>query len=202
MIFASGKSQRRRIRFAAGPLTWLVTGARTAARPLASGGTVRWRTRVVSGESSYCFVQKLTGVLVRCPKCGQVACSLYRKQYLANGGDLLLREDGGDLGGEHLGPGYYLKCRSCHQKSYPRTQPNFVRLLRDALPPSDMREILDHRRSAPSPSPYTVKPYDPFPRPAHTKAALIAGLVILLIIAGGAAYLLLTNHSGGWAPFF
>jgi hypothetical protein len=162
---------------------------------------VRWRTRVVaSGQASYCFVQKLTGVLVRCPQCGQVACSLYHKQYLASGGDLLLREDAGVLGGERLGPGYYLKCRSCHQKSYPSTQRNFVRLLRDALPPSGMQELLDRGRSAPSPSVHSGRLYDPSARP--TKGVLIAGLVILLIIAGGAAYLLLTNHSGGQAPHF
>jgi hypothetical protein len=162
---------------------------------------VRWRTRVVaSGEASYCFVQKLTGVLVRCPQCGQLACSLYRKQILADHGDFLLREDGGALGGERLGPGYYLKCRSCHQKSYPRTQPNFVRLLRDALPASDIQEILDRGRSAPFPSAYTGKPYDPSAPP--TKGVLIAALVILLIIAGSTAYMLLTHHARSGAPFF
>lgn len=164
-------------------------------RPLASVGPVRWRTRVVPGESSYgvgfSFVQELTGVLVRCPKCGQVACNLYRKQYRVYA----------------EGPGYYLKCQSCHQKSYPRVHPNFVQLLREALPPAEMQEILDRRRSAPSTNTHPVQPLSPrpglgLPGPGPTKGVLIAGLVILLIIIGGAAYLLLSNHSGGHAPFF
>lgn len=156
---------------------------------------MRWRTRVVPGESSYgvgfSFVQKLAGVSVRCPRCGQLACSLYRQQYRVYA----------------EGPGYYLKCRSCHMKSYPRLHPNFIQLLRDALPPAEMQEILDRRRSTPSPSASAVQPLKPrpglgLPGPRPTKAVLIAGLVILLVIAGGAAYLLLTNHSGGHAPFF
>lgn len=113
---------------------------------------------------------------------------------------MLLREDGGDLGGERLGPGYYLTCRSCHQKSYPRTQPNFVRLLIDALPPSELQEILDYGRSAPFPSAYTGKLYNPSAPP--TKGVVIEALVILLIIAGGTAYLLLTHHARSGAPFF
>jgi hypothetical protein len=97
-----------------------------------SSRNVHWTTRVATGESSFgpglSFVQKLAGVIVRCPKCHQVAGILYRSR--------LVWVDGVE---------YHLRCRSCHEKSYIRTRSSLVGLLTDALPASDAEDLLKER---------------------------------------------------------
>jgi hypothetical protein len=128
-------------------------------------------------------VRKLTGVLVRCPKCGQPACAPYSEfeSRYSRGGD-------------------YLKCRSCHEKTYVAAQA-LAALLRDVLSAAEMQDLLDHqgltpgKRSAPA-SGYTVKAFNPFQRRASTKGVLIAVLVFVLILVGGLVYLILTKNPG------
>lgn len=82
---------------------------------------VRWRMRIVSGSSSFgpglLLAEKLTGVLVRCPKCGHQACMTYREP-------------------ESLSPagGYYLNCRSCRRKRILISSKVLAALLRETLP--------------------------------------------------------------------
>ena len=148
---------------------------------------MRWRLRVAVGHSargpSLVQVRKLTGVLVRCPKCGRPACAVYSEfeSRYSRGGD-------------------YLKCGSCHEKTYigPR---DLAALLRDVLSASDMQDLLDHqgltpgRRSAPA-SAYTVPAINPYWRRASTRSVLIAVLVFVLILVGGLTYLILAKNPG------
>jgi hypothetical protein len=133
-------------------------------------------------------VRKLTGVLVRCPKCGRPACvpySEFQSRY-SRGND-------------------YLKCRSCHEKTYVGAQA-LATLLRDVLSASDMQDLLDHqgltpgKRSAPAGG-YTVPAVNPFRQKASTKGLLIAFLVIVLIVGGGAAYLIFASNGTGHGFF-
>jgi hypothetical protein len=120
---------------------------------------------------------------VRCPKCGRSACAVYSEfqSRYSRGGD-------------------YLKCRSCHEKTYVGARA-LATLLSDVLSASDLQDLLDHqgltpgRRSAP-PSGYAVTAFNPYQRRASTKGLLIAFLVIVLIVGGGAAYLLLARNPG------
>lgn len=172
----------------AGTLTCAITGAGAVAHAFASGRGVRWRLRVAVGYWSsrgptLVQVRKLTGVLVRCPKCGRPACvpySEFQSRY-SRGGD-------------------YLKCRSCHEKTYIGAQA-LAALLRDVLSASDMQDLLDHqgltpgRRAAPAGG-YTVPAFNPYRRRASTKGLLIAFLVFVLIVGGGATYLILAHNPG------
>jgi hypothetical protein len=151
----------------------------------ASNRAVRWKLRVAVGYSgrgpSLVQVRKLTGVLVRCPKCGRPACvpySEFQSRY-SRGGD-------------------YLKCRSCHEKTRVGAQA-LATLLRDVLPDADLQDLLDHqgltpgKRSAPAGG-YPAS--NQYRRKASTKGVLIAWLVIVLIVGGGAAFLILHNGNG------
>lgn len=89
---------------------------------------VRWRLRIVTGNSSFgpgfLLVDKLTGVIVRCPKCGHHACMPYRE-----------RESPSSAGG------YYLNCRSCHRKRILIGDQVFAGLLREVLPTTYMQVL-------------------------------------------------------------
>ena len=119
-------------------------------------------------------VRKPTGVLVRCPKCGRPTCAVYSEfeSRYSRGGD-------------------YLKCRSCHEKTYigPRA---LATLLRDALSAADMQDLLDNRGLTPGKRSahaggYTVPAVNPYRRRASTKGVVIAFLVFILVVGGGAA---------------
>jgi hypothetical protein len=92
-----------------------------------SDGGVRWRTRIATGESSFgpglALVDKLTGVLVRCPKTGLQACVPYRvpRLYAAD-----VR--------------YHLKCRACHDKHYVG-KAHLAALLREVLQATSMQHL-------------------------------------------------------------
>jgi hypothetical protein len=82
---------------------------------------VRWRKRVVTGASSFgpgmLLVDKLSGVLVRCPKCGQLACTPYWQHESLNAAG-----------------GYYLNCRACCRKRILIGDKGFAALLQEVLP--------------------------------------------------------------------
>jgi hypothetical protein len=88
--------------------------------PTADGSVVRWRKRVVTGTSSFgpglLLVDKLPGILVRCPKCGKQACVPYRQAESLNSAG-----------------GHYLKCRSCREKTRISDRV-FVALLKEVMP--------------------------------------------------------------------
>jgi hypothetical protein len=94
---------------------------------MAGGGrsNVRWRTRITTGSTStgpgLLQVQKLTRILVRCPKCGNQSGVLYR-----------MFES--QLSGRR---GHYVKCRSCHEKTFISARV-FEALVRDVLPATYM----------------------------------------------------------------
>jgi hypothetical protein len=92
-------------------------------------GNVRWRTTIGLSTGSrrpgFYFYKKLSGVLLRCPKCGQAASALYRQQLYRS---LLFR--------------YYVKCRSCHKFTFITEKSTLVGLLRQAMPGSDVQEFL------------------------------------------------------------
>jgi hypothetical protein len=91
-------------------------------------GQVRWQLRIVTGTSSFgpclLLVDKLTGVLVRCPTCGDHACMPYRE-----------RESLSSAGG------YYLNCRACRRKRILISDQVFAGLLREALPTTYIRVL-------------------------------------------------------------
>jgi hypothetical protein len=87
-------------------------------------GKVRWRKRIVTGTSSFgpgfLLVDKLTGIQLRCPKCGSHTCTAYREaESLSSAG------------------GYYLKCRACNRKTRISDRV-FSALVREALPANYM----------------------------------------------------------------
>jgi DNA-directed RNA polymerase subunit N (RpoN/RPB10) len=81
---------------------------------------VRWRTRIAFGYSTagpgLLQVKKLTGILVRCPKCGNQTGVLYQNY------ESPVHTDG-----------YYLKCRSCREKMF-ISQRAFEALVSEVLP--------------------------------------------------------------------
>lgn len=90
---------------------------------------VRWRTTVGLSTGSrrpglYLY-KKLAGVLLRCPKCGQAASALYREQIYRS---LRFR--------------YHVKCGSCHGITFITMQSTLIGLLRDAMPASDVQDLL------------------------------------------------------------
>jgi hypothetical protein len=64
-----------------------------------SDSKVRWTTGITlaGNPMSFHFYKKLTGVLLRCPKCGQMSSILYYG-YL----------------------GYFVKCTACHEQTFLR----------------------------------------------------------------------------------
>jgi len=84
---------------------------------------VRWRTIITLGQGSeylsFYFCKKLNGVLLRCPKCGQMASILYYGQY-----------------------GFYVKCRSCHEQTFLREWSAARDLLGEVLPASDVKDVM------------------------------------------------------------
>jgi hypothetical protein len=134
-----------------------------------SGTKVRWRTRAVFGSSSVgpslIQVKKLTGVLVRCPKCGRQACVPYRTfRSIGSAG------------------GCYLKCGSCHEKTFVSDR-LVAKLLKDVLPAPDVEDLLPAGPPAGTPE-VTLMPeqVEKFNRPASGRATLIALSVILLVV--------------------
>lgn len=106
---------------------------------------VRWSTRIGLGGGAYIsfhVYKKLTGVLLRCPKCEQMSSILYYG-YL----------------------GYFVKCSSCHEQTFLRkdlrhdpdagrairafwpgaNQPSVRELLSEVLPASDVKDITHDR---------------------------------------------------------
>jgi ribosomal protein S27E len=89
-----------------------------------------WRWRISHGQGftgpGLIQVQKLAGVRVRCPKCGQAACVPYRQEL-----------------GLTVGYRYYMKCRSCHKKTV-TSQRALTELVREQSP-GIYKEILNFR---------------------------------------------------------
>ena len=96
---------------------------------------MHWRTTVAPArwaERPGLYVyEKLTGVLLRCPKCGQEAGVLYRK---------LMRLT-------HRFA-YQLRCRSCRDFTIINQKPVLVSLVRDALPAAEVEDLLPTRRAS------------------------------------------------------
>jgi ribosomal protein S27E len=86
---------------------------------------VRWRTRITFGDSSFgpslLQVKKLTGILVRCPKCGNQTGVVYQQFESRNSAEI-----------------HYVKCRSCHEMSFISDRA-FAALVREVLPTSYTR---------------------------------------------------------------
>jgi DNA-directed RNA polymerase subunit RPC12/RpoP len=85
---------------------------------------VRWRTRITTGSTStgpgFLQVKKLTGILVRCPKCGHRTGVLYQMFEAINTPDI-----------------HYVKCRTCGEQTFISARV-FEALVRDVLPATCM----------------------------------------------------------------
>jgi hypothetical protein len=91
----------------------------------------RWRWRISHGRSYFgpglIQVQKLVHLLVRCPKCGEVACMPYRQPLSMSNGYRC-----------------YLKCRSCHKQTRINSR-TLAALVREQAP-ATYQEILQPAR--------------------------------------------------------
>jgi ribosomal protein S27E len=85
---------------------------------------VRWRTRITFGNTSFgpglLQVKKLTGILVRCPRCGHRTAVLYQMFEARNTSDI-----------------HYVKCRTCGDQTFISDRV-FEALVRDVLPATCM----------------------------------------------------------------
>lgn len=151
-----------------------------------SGRKVRWRLRIATGGRGFQQVRKLAGGLVRCPKCGRPSAVLYRNFESFRSAEVC-----------------YLKCRSCHEMTFVSDR-LAAKLLKDALPASDVRDLLPARPPARPPK-VTPEQAETYKRgtPAFRRASLIMLLGILLTAFGAALLLVVVFHKtlhggGGW----
>jgi len=150
-----------------------------------NGRKARWSLRIATGGRGFVQVKRLTGVLVRCLKCGRRSAALYRKF------------------GSYSSAGVcYLKCRSCHEMTFVSDR-LAANLLNDALPASDVQSLLPVRPQVRTPK-VTPEQVEAYLRgtPASRRASLMVILVIWLVVVGAVLLLVLVFHKTlqGGAP--